>query len=75
LFVSYKYFFIKYFTYQIFFNVWLEKYFYMQIIFNGKGNEMIEMMEMIIKKNNGEKMIIVMVKEKIVMVKEKIMVR
>ena len=46
----------------------------MQIIFNGKGNEMIEMMEMI-KKNNGEKMIIVMVKEKIVMVKEKIMVR
>jgi len=47
----------------------------MQIIFNGKGNEMIEMMEMIIKKNNGEKMIIVMVKEKIVMVKEKIMVK
>jgi hypothetical protein len=36
---------------------------------------MIEMMEMIIKENNGEKMIIVMVKEKIVMVKEKIMVR
>jgi hypothetical protein len=33
------------------------------------------MMEMIIKENNGEKMIIVMVKEKIVMVKEKIMVR
>jgi hypothetical protein len=37
----------------------------MQIIFNGKGNEMTEMMEMIIKENNGEKMIIVMVKEKI----------